>query len=104
MPAPAYHRAQAAATFQEELNRLLLREEEWDNVLVTVTGVETSPDTHYVTVRVSVLPEARSQAIIGRLRKHGKHFGFELGKLLGLRRTPELRFEPAEQRGRELEV
>lgn len=104
MAAPAYHRAQAAATFQEELNRLLLREEEWGDVLVTVTGVETSSDTHYVTVRVSVLPEAKSMAIIGRLRNHRRHFGFELGKILGTRRTPELRFEPAEERGRELEV
>lgn len=104
MAAPEYHRAQAAATFQEELNRLLLREEEWDGVLVTVTGVETSPDSHYVTVKVSVLPDVRSQAVIGRLRKHGKRFGFELGKLLGLRRTPELRFEPAGEASRELNV
>lgn len=104
MPAPEYHRAQAAATFQEELNQLLLREEEWGDVLVTVTGVETSPDTHYVTVRVSVLPQSHAGAVIGKLRSHAKRLGFELGGKLGTRRTPELRFELAEERSRELEV
>jgi ribosome-binding factor A len=104
MATPEYHRAQSSATFQEELNRLMLREEEWDNVLVTVTSVQTSADGHYVTVRVSVLPLVQVGTVLGRLRNHSKHLGFELGRLLGLRRVPELRFEAAEERGRELEV
>jgi len=95
VPAPEYLRYQAAATFQAELNELLLREEEWDGVLVTVVSVDTSRDNQYVTAKVSVLPVTHADAIIRRLKSHSKRLAFELNKKLGHRRVPELRFEAA---------
>lgn len=100
MPAPEYLHHQAAATFQAELNELLLREEEWDGALVTVVGVDTSRDSQYVTAKVSVLPVSHADAVIRKLKNHSKKLAFLLNGKLGRRRVPELRFEAAAEEDR----
>lgn len=94
MPTPEYHRQQLAANFQLELNRLLSQELEWDeNVLVTVLRVEASVDGQHLTAIISVLPVTQQEEVVQKLQRQAKDFSFQLGKLLGRRRTPELRFK-----------
>ena len=62
--------------------------------LVTVTGVDTSPDLRYATVYVSVLGSARRQeaSMRGLDAAHGVLQGW-LARELRLKRTPQLTFE-----------
>jgi len=70
--------------------------------LVTVTGVETTPDLRRATVYVSVLGSARKRkaSLLGLEAAHGL-LQARLARELRLRRTPQLSFEydPTVERG-----
>lgn len=97
MPISPYHQQQLAANFQVELNRLLSKEIDWtEDVLVTVVSVATSIDGQHINVVITVLPKIHQEEVLQKLRHHAKGLAFQLGKLLGMRRTPELRFKLGE--------
>jgi ribosome-binding factor A len=70
--------------------------------LVTVTGVDTSPDLRHATVYVSVLgsERKRERSLAGLEAAHGLLQG-RLARELRMRRTPQLSFEydPSVERG-----
>ncbi|MHB8470299.1 MAG: 30S ribosome-binding factor RbfA [Gaiellaceae bacterium] len=70
--------------------------------LVTITGVDTSPDLRYATVFVSVLGSARKRkaSLQGLDAAHGLLQG-RLARELRMKRTPQLAFEydPTVERG-----
>src|SRR5207248_10652793 len=70
--------------------------------LVTVTGVETTPDLRHATVYVSVLgsPRKRQATLAGLTAAHGLLQG-RLARELRMKRTPQLTFEydPSVERG-----
>jgi ribosome-binding factor A len=70
--------------------------------LVTVTGVETSPDLRSARVFVSVLgsERKRSESLAGLQAAHGV-LQARIGRELRLKRTPQLAFEydPSVERG-----
>src|SRR6266487_4047371 len=70
--------------------------------LVTVTGVETSPDLRHATVYVSVLgsEKKRAASLRGLEAAHGL-LQARLGRELRMKRTPQLTFEydPSVERG-----
>jgi ribosome-binding factor A len=70
--------------------------------LVTVTGVETSPDLRHAVVYVSVLgsEKKRARTLVGLEAAHGVLQG-RLARELRMKRTPQLTFEydPSVERG-----
>jgi ribosome-binding factor A len=60
---------------------------------VTVTAVETSPDLRHARVFVSVLgnDEERNDTLVGLQRAHGV-LQAEIGRVMHMKRTPELKF------------
>jgi ribosome-binding factor A len=70
--------------------------------LVTVTGVDTSPDLRHAVVFVSVLGSARKRkaSLIGLEAAHGL-LQSRLAQQLRMKRTPQLTFEydPSVERG-----
>jgi ribosome-binding factor A len=70
--------------------------------LVTVTGVETSPDLRHATVYVSVLgsEQKRRRTLAGLEAAHGL-LQARLARELRMKRTPQLAFEydPSVERG-----
>jgi ribosome-binding factor A len=83
------------ALLQAKLSELILRGVKDPRVgLVTVTGVELSPDLKHARVFVSVFgdDEAKERALAG-LRSARAYLQAQAGRGLGLRFTPELRFE-----------
>ena len=61
--------------------------------MVTVTGVETTPDLRYAKVYLSILGEVNEKELRRGLRSAGPWLRRELGGNLTLRYTPELVFE-----------
>ncbi len=61
--------------------------------MVTVTGVETTPDLRYAKVYLSILGDVNEKELRRGLRSAGPWLRRELGGSLTLRYTPELVFE-----------
>lgn len=61
--------------------------------LITVTGVDLSPDLEHVTVRLSVLPEDRQELTFHGVRAAGAHIRREVGELVRNRKLPRFQFE-----------
>ena len=83
------------ALLQEALSETILRGVKDPRVgMVTVTGVDLSPDLKYARVFVSIVGDAetRTRSLAG-LASARAYLQAQAGKRLGLRYTPELRFE-----------
>jgi ribosome-binding factor A len=79
---------------QAELAGLLLRANDPRLREATVTAVRMSPDLHVARVYVRALGGAEHEtAMLAALRRAGHFLRGEIGRALGLRVTPELRFE-----------
>jgi ribosome-binding factor A len=92
---PAKRTDRVGALLQVALAELLLRDVKDPRVrLVTVTGVDMSPDLKHARVFVSALGdgEARTRSLAG-LASARTYLQSHAGRRIGLRFTPELRFE-----------
>jgi ribosome-binding factor A len=61
--------------------------------MITITGVEVSPDLEHARVRVSTLDTAHREASLAGLRRAAGFLRSQLGRRLKTHATPELRFE-----------
>ena len=80
---------------QRELAELLrnLKDPRVQGAMVSVTGVQATPDLRYAKVRISVLQEEKIKDVMQGLKSAGGWLRRELGSRLQLRYTPELVFE-----------
>jgi ribosome-binding factor A len=92
---PVKRSDRVGALLQAALSELILREVKDPRVgMVTVTGVELSADLKHARVFVSVLGDAPARArTLAGLSSARSFLQSHAGKRLGLRFTPELRFE-----------
>ncbi|HJB80849.1 30S ribosome-binding factor RbfA [Flavonifractor plautii] len=60
--------------------------------LVSITGVDTTPDLRYSKIYVSVLDKSDVSEVVKGLKSAGGYLRRELGAALKLRYTPELQF------------
>lgn len=92
----AGHRTdRVGALLQAALSELLLRDIKDPRVgMVTVTSVKISPDLKHATVYVSTLgDDAAHGRVLAGLASARPFLQSQAGRRLGLRFTPELRFE-----------
>ena len=104
----AGHRTdRVGALLQAALSELLLRGVKDPRVgFVTVTGARMSPDLKHATVYVSVHGDATVEKnTLAGLASARPYLQSQIGRRLGLRFTPELRFEidPSIERAERLE-
>ena len=80
---------------QSELARLLIRDVKDPRLrLVTVTGVKMTSDLRVARIYVRTLQEGADHVdLIRALQRAAPFLRGEIGRALGLRLTPELRFE-----------
>jgi len=69
-----------------------IRDPDLIGVSVTVTQVKASPDMRHATVFVEPLGGMNAEKIIASLNRHRGFLRGELGRLIALKFTPELRF------------
>jgi len=78
---------------KKELSQILLKEVDFPkDILVTLTGVETSVDLSGVKVYVSIMPEGKIKEIIKILNRNLKQIQQKIGERLKLRIIPKIRF------------
>jgi ribosome-binding factor A len=76
----------------EILTRGEIRDPDLIGVSVTVTQVKPSPDMRHATVFVEPLGGQNADPVVKALNKHKAFLRGELGHLIALKFTPELRF------------
>jgi ribosome-binding factor A len=63
-----------------------------DEALVTILGVETSPDLLYSKIAVSVFPSEKSREVLEYLNKRVYQLQHFLNKKLDMRPVPKIKF------------
>ena len=86
---------QVESTLQKALAQVLQRKISDPRIrgLVSITGVDVSPDMKHATIAVSVLPEQYAKRTVAGLRAADRHIQGEVKKLVALRVVPHMRFE-----------
>lgn len=77
---------------QKELSSLLrtVKDPRVQNVMISITRVETTPDLRYTKVFVSFLPEEKTADAMAGLKSAAGYLRRELGRNLRLRYSPEI--------------
>ena len=77
---------------QKELSALLrtVKDPRVQDVMISITRVETTPDLRYTKVYVSFLQEDKAQEAMKGLKSAGGYLRRELARNLKLRDTPEI--------------
>lgn len=77
---------------QKELSSLLrtVKDPRVQNVMISITRVETTPDLRYTKVFVSFLPEDKTADAMAGLKSAAGYLRRELGRNLRLRYSPEI--------------
>ena len=80
---------------QKELSDLLrtVKDPRVQDVMISITRVETTPDLRYAKVYASFLEEAKAADALKGLKSASGYLRRELGSALNLRYTPELVWE-----------
>ena len=80
---------------QKELSALLrtVKDPRVQDVMISITRVETTPDLRYTKVYVSFLQSEKAEEALKGLKSAGGYLRRELGRALNLRYTPELNWE-----------
>ncbi len=76
----------------EVLYRNEIRDPDLDGVSVTITQIKPSPDMRYATVYCEPLGGQNAKQIVAALNRHKGFLRGEMGHLITMKFTPELRF------------
>ena len=88
-----HRRERVGSLIHEELNNLIIREIEFKEALVTITGVDVTDDLENARVRFSVLPSKKSEDILKILNKFRGRLQNWLLKKINIKPMPNLMFE-----------
>lgn len=91
---------------QQELSQLINREIEFpEEIFITLTQVDTSPDLAQSKIFIEVIPDNKKGTALEILRENAKHFKNELYKILSIKKFPQLYFEidQGEEKVKEIE-
>jgi ribosome-binding factor A len=93
---PSQRQLRVGETLRHALSEILLRGDIRDSdlagVSVTITQILPSGDMRYATVFCEPLGGRNADRIIAALNRHKAYLRGEMGRLITLRFTPELRF------------
>ena len=92
------------ALIKEELGKMFLKELDFENVLVTIMGVEISEDLVDARIKINVMPLAKFNEVAEILRRNRNHLRFLLMKRLKIKQVPQLNFEINEYPEKVLEI
>lgn len=88
------HRSERASSLiQEELNKIIIREVEFPNYLVTVTFVDVDDKLERAIVNFSVIPSKNSEDVLRVLDKAAGRLQHLLLKKLSIKPLPRLYFK-----------
>src|SRR3989344_4420668 len=89
-----YHRPdRVSSLLQDQLNKLLLREIDIPDVLITITEVHVSKDVTEAMVKVSVIPSEKGEEGLEILQKAKLGLQYKLVRMMNIKPTPHIDFK-----------
>lgn len=78
---------------RDEVGKILKKELEFNDVLVTVTGADVSPTLEHATIWISVFPESKREIVLQKINRRIYLLQQMLNRRLAMRPVPKVRFE-----------
>ena len=78
---------------KQEISKILLKEIDFTDTLVTVNSADTSPDLKNCKIKVSIIPTDKSDFALEVIQKKIYHIQQEFNKKLHLKYSPKLSFK-----------
>lgn len=78
---------------QEQVSKIIIREVEFTDCLVTVTRVDTSPDCSKSDVFITVMPDSKEKDAIKSIYANIHEVQRQMNKKLKMKYVPRLSFE-----------
>jgi len=78
---------------KQEVSKILLKEIDLDDILVTINSTDTSPDLKNCKIKISVIPEDKNDFALETIQKRIYHVQQKFNKRLHLKYIPKLSFE-----------
>lgn len=88
-----YRNLRVGNLIRDELAKIIMREMEFPDTLVTITEVVVDPKLGGAAVKVSVLPSEKAEAVLGALSKKRGKFQHLLNNKLNIKPMPRIQFE-----------
>jgi len=77
---------------KEEISQILLREIDFGKSFVTITDVDASANLIQAKIKISVMPQKNTLAVIKRLQRNVYDIQQQLNKKLKMRPVPKIKF------------
>jgi len=77
---------------KQEISKILLKEIDFTDILVTVNSADTSSDLKNCKIKISIIPTDKSDFALEVIQKKIYHIQQEFNKKLHLRYSPKLSF------------
>jgi len=78
---------------KHEISQLLLKEVDFNSILVTITNVDTSKDLRQAKIKLSVIPLEKSEDVLKIIKRNIFQLQHGLNKKLHMKPLPRIRFE-----------
>lgn len=78
---------------KKHLSKIIFKFFDFEDTLVTVTGVETSKDIKHATAKISIYPLENKEKVLKRLNNDIYQIQQALNKKLEMKFVPKIRFE-----------
>ena len=78
---------------KQEAGQLLLKEVDFNNILVTITDVDTSPDLKQAKIKICVIPSEKDEEVLEIIKRNIFNVQQRLNKRLRMRPVPKMKFE-----------
>ena len=87
-----YRTLRVAAVIRDETAKLLVREFDFGEAVVTVTEVTVEPSFAWADILVSVIPSERADAVLAELTRRAGDIHHYLNRKMNIRPMPRVRF------------
>ena len=93
-----YRDLKIGSLIQEELSKIILKDFGAEGALVTIVGVEISPDLLQAKIKLGVVPSEKAPEIFRALERRQKEFQHKLLKKINIKPMPQIRFQISDQK------
>ncbi len=87
-----YPNLKIGSLIEKELNKLFLKNLEFQGALVTIIGVEVSRDLLQAKVKLGVIPQSKIPEIFPELEKQRRKLQHQLLKNMNIKPMPQIKF------------
>lgn len=88
-----FRNLRVANLIRDELGKIIMREMEFPETLVTLTEVEVEPKLNDAVVKISVIPSEKAEATLKEFAKMRGKLQHLLNNKLNIKPMPRIRFE-----------